>query len=112
MLELLLPAWKAETEAVHRRVVLDHGETQAGVLDLLPQQRERPVCPGRLGRMAAPVGRCAGEHADGLLDTDLAELRPRGRGPGLEEDLGEAEHGQKLLTARNPPSATIVAPVT
>ena len=53
----------------------------------------------------------AREDADGLLDADLAELRPGRVVPRLEQDLGESQH-QKPLTARKPPSATIVAPVT
>ena len=101
-----------QPKAVHRRVVLDHREPQARVLDLLPEQRERPVGPGRLRRVAAPVRVPARKHADGLVDADLSELRPGRVEPGLQQDLGEAQHDQKRFTARKPPSATIVAPVT
>ena len=90
--ELLVAAGQAEPEPVHGRVVLEHGEPEAGVLDLLPVERERAVLPRLLGRVRAPVDVGARQDAGGLVDAELAELRPGGRGAGLEEDLGEAEH--------------------
>jgi hypothetical protein len=44
----------------------------------------------------APVGERAGENADRLVDAELAQLLPRVRRAGLEQDLGEAEHVRKV----------------
>ena len=91
-LELVLAPREPEPEPVHRRVVLDHGQPQTGVLHLLPEEREGPVAPRRLGRVRPPVAEAAREHADRLLDPDLPELVPGRRAPRLEQDLGEAQH--------------------
>ena len=91
-LELVLAPREPEPEPVHRRVVLDHGQPQTGVLHLLAEERERPVAPRRLGRVRPPVAEAAWEHADRLLDPDLPELIPGRRAPRLEQDLGEAQH--------------------
>ena len=96
VLELLLPAGKAEPEPVHRRVVLDHGQPEACVDDLLAVERERAVVPRLLGRVGAPVAERPRQHPDRLVDPELAQLRPGGCGPWLEQDLCEAKHGATI----------------
>ena len=104
-LELLLAAREPEPEAVHRRVVLDHGEAEAGVLDLLPVERQRAVLPGLLGRVGAPVDEPPRQHTGRLLDPELAQLRPGRGGSWLEQDLGEAERHPTL------PSGSVRCPI-
>src|SRR5207248_1645639 len=80
VVDLLLAAGLPEPDPVHRRVVLDHGEGEPGVLDLLPVERERLVVPRQVDARLAPVEEPAREDADGLLDANLPQDRPeRGR---------------------------------
>ena len=92
-LELLLAAREPEPEAIHRRVVLEHGEAEAGVLDLLPVER-------RAGR--AP--RAARAHARASRQTRAAALPPpprsRAGAAAPRRPWGEARAGSRQGGAR------------
>src|SRR6185312_9987586 len=68
--ELLVASRTAQSERVHRRVVLDDIEGQSRLGDLVAVVRERSVVPGALARLLTPIGVGAWQDPDGAFDPD------------------------------------------
>jgi len=88
VLELLLPPCAAEPDRVHRRVVLDDGERQPRVLDLLLVERERRVVPRQIGARLAPVHEVARKHADRLLRVNTRNIGWHGNAILVKRHIG------------------------